>query len=188
MLGAVAGCQGEKLDETPVVAPRLNELVRFAGNADQGRFVEHVTLRGLALHHADWELSPSGQLILSPTVSAAETNVLKAEIGMRRDIATVCGTRMLISPHGDQASSARLVGVQQLADGRLEHRLSVGRDRRGSRLIAALPIGLLSADVSGPSVAIAGNGDELFGGPVPEQTVESPPWARREGVKPSGRR
>lgn len=51
---------GEKLGETTVIAPRLSELVCFAGNADRGRFVEHVTLRGLALHHADWELSPQG--------------------------------------------------------------------------------------------------------------------------------
>ena len=84
MLGAVRGPRREA-GRDPGRGARLNELVRFAGNADQGRFVEHVTLRGLALHHADWELSPSGQLILSPTVSAAETNVLKAEIGMRRE-------------------------------------------------------------------------------------------------------
>ena len=97
MLGA--GCQGEKLDETPVVA-RLNELVRFAGNADQGRFVEHVTLRGLALHHADWSFR-RGQLMLSPTVSVAEASVLKAWITTNKDIATVCGTRMFISSRVD---------------------------------------------------------------------------------------
>ena len=60
---------GEKLGKAVVVAPRLTELVRLAGNADQGRFVEHVTLRGLALHHADWVLSPQGN---SSTQAAVE--------------------------------------------------------------------------------------------------------------------
>jgi hypothetical protein len=60
---------GEKLGETEVVAPMAGELLRFAGNADQKRFVEHVTLRGLAFHHADWELSPKGN---SSTQAAVE--------------------------------------------------------------------------------------------------------------------
>ena len=60
---------GEKLGETEVVVPLLAELVRFAGNADEGRSVEYVTLRGLALHHADWQLSPQGN---SSTQAAVE--------------------------------------------------------------------------------------------------------------------
>ncbi len=51
---------GEKLGQTQVVAPVLGELVRLAGNADQGQFVQHVTLRGLAFQHADWQLDPKG--------------------------------------------------------------------------------------------------------------------------------
>lgn len=51
---------GERLETLDVVAPVLTELVRLAGNADEGRFVEHVTLRGLTFHHADWVLSPQG--------------------------------------------------------------------------------------------------------------------------------
>jgi len=51
---------GERPGETEVVAPALTELVRFAGNADAGRFVEHITLRGLTFHDADWELDPGG--------------------------------------------------------------------------------------------------------------------------------
>lgn len=71
---------GEKLGETTVIAPRPNELVRFAGNADQGRFVEHVTLRGLALHHADWELSPKGN---SSTQAAVEVPAVVTADGAR---------------------------------------------------------------------------------------------------------
>ena len=51
---------GERLDETEVIAPVLPELVRFDGHPDEGRFVQHVTLRGLAFQHADWVLAPQG--------------------------------------------------------------------------------------------------------------------------------
>ncbi|MGA2496339.1 MAG: right-handed parallel beta-helix repeat-containing protein [Tepidisphaeraceae bacterium] len=51
---------GEKIGQTEVVAPVLGELVRLAGNADKGEFVRHVTLRGLAFQHADWQLDPKG--------------------------------------------------------------------------------------------------------------------------------
>lgn len=51
---------GEDLRRAEVIAPVLTELVRLDGDAEQGRFVDHVTLRGLNLHHADWELAPEG--------------------------------------------------------------------------------------------------------------------------------
>jgi hypothetical protein len=60
---------GERLGATEVVAPRLTEFVRFAGNADQGELVRHVSLRGLAFHHADWVLNPRGN---SSTQAAVE--------------------------------------------------------------------------------------------------------------------
>ncbi len=60
---------GERLGETEVVAPALTELARFAGNADAGRLVQHVTLKGLAFQHADWELDPKGN---SSTQAAVE--------------------------------------------------------------------------------------------------------------------
>ncbi len=60
---------GERLGETEVVAPRLTEFVRFAGNPDRGEFVDHITLRGLTFHHADWVLDPKGN---SSTQAAVE--------------------------------------------------------------------------------------------------------------------
>lgn len=60
---------GEKPGETEVIAPRLTELVRLKGDADAGRYVDHVTLRGLDFHHADWELSAKGN---SSTQAAVE--------------------------------------------------------------------------------------------------------------------
>ena len=60
---------GETIQDAEVVAPLATELVRLAGNADDGRYVEHVTLRGLAFQHADWKLSPKGN---SSTQAAVE--------------------------------------------------------------------------------------------------------------------
>ncbi len=60
---------GEQMEQVEVIAPVLPELVRLAGNADEGRFVEHVTLRGLAFQHADWVLAPQGN---SSTQAAVE--------------------------------------------------------------------------------------------------------------------
>jgi hypothetical protein len=60
---------GEQPDQVEAIAPVLTELVRLAGDADQGQFVRHVTLRGLAFHHADWVLAPEGN---SSTQAAVE--------------------------------------------------------------------------------------------------------------------
>lgn len=51
---------GESRNETEFIAPVLADLVQFAGDADAGRFVEHVTLRGLSFRHADWVLDAAG--------------------------------------------------------------------------------------------------------------------------------
>lgn len=60
---------GEEIGTAEVVAPQLTELLRIAGDADRGTFVEHVTVRGLAFHHADWVLDPKGN---SSTQAAVE--------------------------------------------------------------------------------------------------------------------
>ncbi|HUT12943.1 MAG TPA: right-handed parallel beta-helix repeat-containing protein [Thermoguttaceae bacterium] len=71
---------GEKPDQTEVIAPRLSELVRLAGDADAGAYVEHVTLRGLTFHHADWLLSPEGN---SSTQAAVEVPAVITADGAR---------------------------------------------------------------------------------------------------------
>ena len=52
--------RGEDLATAECIAPVLTELVRFDGDPDAGRFVEHVRLEGLSFHHADWTLAPEG--------------------------------------------------------------------------------------------------------------------------------
>ena len=61
--------KGERLNETRIVAPVLTNFVEFAGNPDKGAFVQHVTLRGLAFHDADWVLDQKGN---SSTQAAVE--------------------------------------------------------------------------------------------------------------------
>ncbi len=51
---------GEQMGKVEVVAPVLKELVRFAGDAEGGKPVENVTLRGLTFAHADWSLGEHG--------------------------------------------------------------------------------------------------------------------------------
>ena len=60
---------GEKLGKTEVVAPRLVQLVRVAGDADAGLRVSHVRFEGITFAHTEWTLPPDksgdGQAITS---------------------------------------------------------------------------------------------------------------------------
>jgi len=53
---------GESPDRSVVIAPRLDQLVVFAADGRDGRWVEHVHLRGLTLAHSNWLLPPEGQV------------------------------------------------------------------------------------------------------------------------------
>jgi len=60
---------GERIEQTEIVAPRLLELARLAGKADEGKLIRNVTIKGLSFQHNDWELSPTGN---SSTQAAVE--------------------------------------------------------------------------------------------------------------------
>ncbi len=45
---------GETLAEIQAIAPVLQQVIRFEGQPDAGKFVERVTLRGLTFSHAEW--------------------------------------------------------------------------------------------------------------------------------------
>jgi hypothetical protein len=72
---------GERLESTEIIAPRLTELVRFAGDPDADRWIEHVTLRGLSFQHSDWPLDPKGN---SSTQAAVEVPAAVMADGLRR--------------------------------------------------------------------------------------------------------
>ncbi len=46
--------KGEKVGEAEVIAPAQPHLLRLEGQPEQGRFVEHLHLRGLTFAHAEW--------------------------------------------------------------------------------------------------------------------------------------
>lgn len=54
------GQPGADPNRLTVIAPRLTELCRFAGDFAGRKPVEFVTLRGLTFAHSDWELAATG--------------------------------------------------------------------------------------------------------------------------------
>ena len=78
---------GEDLRQVEVIAPVLTELVRLDGNADEGRFVDHVALQGLSLHHADWVLAPEGN---SSTQAAVTVPAAVMANGARHCVLEAC--------------------------------------------------------------------------------------------------
>ena len=51
---------GEDLTQIDVVAPVADKFLVIQGDATAGQFVEHVTIRGLTFHHAQWLTPPGG--------------------------------------------------------------------------------------------------------------------------------
>ncbi len=51
---------GEDLESAVVVAPRLRQLVRFDGEMDSGRFVEHLRIEGITFSDTDWDVPEDG--------------------------------------------------------------------------------------------------------------------------------
>ena len=51
---------GEDLTALEAVAPVTEQLVRFQGDAAQGKLVRHLALRGLGFQHTSWDLPPEG--------------------------------------------------------------------------------------------------------------------------------
>jgi len=50
----------EDMTTAEVIAPVAEEFVRFAGEPEAGRFVQFITLRGLAFEHGQYVLPPDG--------------------------------------------------------------------------------------------------------------------------------
>ena len=68
---------GEDLASAEVIAPRCDQLLRIAGDAAHGRFVEHLHFAGLTFAHTAWTLKPEGysyyqaEMIIPATVVAS---------------------------------------------------------------------------------------------------------------------
>lgn len=59
---------GEDMSTVRVVASRLMRLIRFEGDAAQGRFVSYIEFRGLTFSYTDWTLPPEGYADLQAAV------------------------------------------------------------------------------------------------------------------------
>jgi len=51
---------GEQLESAKVFAPVAKQLLLLQGDPAAGKFVEHLTFRGLSFHHTDWRTPPQG--------------------------------------------------------------------------------------------------------------------------------
>jgi parallel beta-helix repeat protein len=101
---------GEDPAKTEVIAPRLTQLVKFEGAPDTGKFIEHVTLRGLAISHTEWELPPTsagdGQAAQDVPGAVLATGLRRAAIeGCRIENIGTYGIDL-----GDGCQEVRIVG------------------------------------------------------------------------------
>jgi hypothetical protein len=51
---------GETLDKFQATVPRLPQLLRLAGKPEKGKFVDHITFRGITFAHTEWTLPAEG--------------------------------------------------------------------------------------------------------------------------------
>ncbi|HAH46650.1 MAG TPA: hypothetical protein DCM07_17680, partial [Planctomycetaceae bacterium] len=51
---------GETLEKAEVFAPVAEQLLLLKGDPAEGKFVEHLTFRGLSFQHTDWRTPPQG--------------------------------------------------------------------------------------------------------------------------------
>jgi hypothetical protein len=51
---------GENMRRAEVIAPRAKRLLEIKGDVDARKWVEHVTFRGIAFEHTNWECAPGG--------------------------------------------------------------------------------------------------------------------------------
>jgi len=51
---------GEDMSRVRAVAPRLRQIILFEGNAQKGKFVSYIRLKGFTLAYTDWQLPATG--------------------------------------------------------------------------------------------------------------------------------
>ena len=59
---------GEDIAKSTVVAPRVEQFVRFEGDAESNRWVENITLSGLTFEHGRYRLPPTGHADMQAAV------------------------------------------------------------------------------------------------------------------------
>jgi hypothetical protein len=78
---------GEEIEDAEVMAPVAERFLVFAGEASEGRLVEHVTIRGLTFHHAHWSMPAEG---FEPAQAAAPIEAVVMADGARHLVIEDC--------------------------------------------------------------------------------------------------
>ena len=81
---------GERPQQTDVVAPRLEQLVVFAGDGEKQSWVAHVELHGLTFAHSNWTLPPEGQVFPQADIGLGSAI---AAMGARNILLDGCAVR-----------------------------------------------------------------------------------------------
>lgn len=72
---------GETLDEVEMVAPVTEKLLRIEGKSAEGKFVEHLTFKGISFQHAGWTTPPRG---FEPSQAASTLEAVVQVDGARK--------------------------------------------------------------------------------------------------------
>jgi hypothetical protein len=78
---------GEEMAKAEVIAPVAEKFLVLAGNPGAGRFIEHLTFKGLAFHHAQWLTPPAG---FEATQAAAPIEAVVMADGARHILIEDC--------------------------------------------------------------------------------------------------
>jgi hypothetical protein len=78
---------GEDMTTAEVIAPVVAQFLVIQGDPGAGRFVEHVTFRGLTFHHAQWLTPPGG---FEPAQAAAPITAVVMVDGARQVVFEDC--------------------------------------------------------------------------------------------------
>ena len=78
---------GEDMTRAEVVAPVIDTLLALKGDAAAGKFVEHITFKGLSFQHSQWLTPPGG---FEPTQAAAPVEAAVMVDGARRVVFEDC--------------------------------------------------------------------------------------------------
>lgn len=110
---------GEDMATAGVIAPVAEKFVLIKGDAAAGKFVEHVSFRGLAFEHAQWLTSPGG---FEPAQAAATIDAVvmadgAKDIGFDHCAIRHIGTYAMWFRQGCQENTVRHCLIEDLGAG-----------------------------------------------------------------------
>jgi hypothetical protein len=110
---------GEGMEQARVIAPVAKSFIVVRGEPEKGRFVEHVTFKGLSFQHAQWLTPPEG---FEPAQAASPIEAAVMLDGARKVVIEDCeiarvGTYGVWFRHGCEDSLVRRCYIHDLGAG-----------------------------------------------------------------------